>query len=404
MQALIYRRSVPLYLASRLAGRLLPHRFFPWLVPMGLREVPTPVPPPGWVLLRSRLCGICGSDLGLLKGAESFLLEPYASFPAILGHEIVAEVAEAPSGSDWQTGDRVAVEPLLPCRLRNLPPCPACSRGEYHLCENFTQGDLAPGPVLGFNQSRGGGMAEYLAAHPSQLVRLPESMPDAVAVLTDSLASALHPVTHHFPAPGDTVVVYGAGIIGQHLIRSLRVLGSPARIVAVARHPVQRDLALAGGAEVALLSPSRAALGEAVGAHLLPTTLGGGNLEGGADLWFDCVGSRHSVQEGLLALRSRGRLVLVGTAGALKGLDISSIWFRELTVTGATCYSYSEVGGRRVRTYELAVELLGRPEFPSRGLLTHIFPLGQYVRAFQTAYNKAATGSVKVALDPRREV
>ena len=189
---------------------------------------------------------------------------------------------------------------------------------------------MASGVILGFHRDAGGGMAEFLAAHPSRLVRLPDTVPDEAAVLTDSLASALQPVLDHFPQDDDTVVVYGAGIIGQHLVRLLRALGSGARIVVVARYPFQEDLARAGGADLVLMDPTRAELGRAVGARFLPTTLGGGNLEGGADLCFDCVGSRRSMQEGLLALRGGGAYVLVGTAGALGQVDFSSLWFREL--------------------------------------------------------------------------
>ena len=151
---------------------------------------------------------------------------------------------------------------------------------------------LAPGVILGFTRGVGGGMAELMAAHPSRLVRLPDNLPDEAAVLTDSLASALQPVLDNFPQDRHTVVVYGAGIIGQHLIRLLRALGSAARVVMVARYRFQEELALAGGADVVMSNPSRALLGEAVGARFVPTTLGGGNLEGGADLFFDCVGSQ----------------------------------------------------------------------------------------------------------------
>ena len=98
-------------------------------------------------------------------------------------------------------------------------------------------------------------------------MRLPDNVPDEAAVLTDSLASALQPVLDNFPEDRETVVIYGAGIIGQHLIRLLRVLGSKARVVAVARYRFQEELALKGGAEVVMSNPSRALLGEAVGAR-----------------------------------------------------------------------------------------------------------------------------------------
>jgi threonine dehydrogenase-like Zn-dependent dehydrogenase len=352
-------------------------------------------------VLRPRLCGICGSDLRLLKGAESFLLEPYASLPAVLGHEVVGEVAEAPPGSGWAAGDRVVVEPVLPCAVRGVPPCRACAAGAYNLCENFLEGDLAPGVILGFTRGVGGGMAEMMAAHPSRLVRVPDNVPDEVAVLTDSLASALQPVLDNFPADGDTVIIYGAGIIGQHLLRGLRALGSKARVVMVARYRFQEELALEGGADVIMSHPSRALLGEAVGASLVDTTLGGGNLEGGADLFFDCVGSNRSLQEGLLILRGRGTYVMVGTAGALGPVDFSSLWFRELKLTGSAMYAHGVCQGQTVRTYEKAVELLARGDYPCRGLVSHLFPLADYRQAFQTAFDKRRHQSLKVVLDLR---
>jgi threonine dehydrogenase-like Zn-dependent dehydrogenase len=329
------------------------------------------------------------------------LLEPYASLPAVLGHEVVGEVVEAPSGSGWAAGDRVVVEPVLPCAVRGVPPCRYCAAGAYNLCENFLAGELAPGVILGFTRGVGGGMAEMMAAHPSRLVRVPDNVPDEVAVLTDSLASALQPILDNLPSDRHYVVIYGAGIIGQHLIRLLRALGSAARVVMVARYRFQEELALEGGADVVMSNPSRTLLGETVGARLVPTTLGGGNLEGGADLFFDCVGSKSSMQEGLLTLRGRGTYVLVGTAGALGPVDFSSLWFRELRLTGSSTYAHGVCQGRTVRTYEKAVELLAQGDYPSQGLVSHLFRLADYRRAFKTAFDKRRHQSLKVALDLR---
>ena len=401
MKALVYYRSVVRYLLAKGLSRLWPRTFFARMAPLRLQEIEFSPPGPDWVVLRPRLCGICGSDLRLLKGAESFLLEPYASLPAVLGHEVVGEVVEAPPGSEWRAGDRVVVEPVLPCAVRGVPPCRYCAAGAYNLCENFLEGELAPGVILGFTRGVGGGMAEMMAAHPSRLVRVPDHVPDEVAVLTDSVASALQPVLDNFPADAHTVVILGAGIIGQHLLRLLRALGSKARVVMVARYRFQEELALEGGADVVMSSPSRALLGEAVGARLVPTTLGGGNLEGGADLFFDCVGSTSSLQEGLLTLKGRGTYVMVGTAGALGPVDFSSLWFRELKLTGSAMFAHGVCQGQTVRTYEKAVELLARGDYPCRGLVSHLFPLADYRRAFQAAFDKRRHHSLKVALDLR---
>jgi threonine dehydrogenase-like Zn-dependent dehydrogenase len=403
MKALVYRRNVPRYLACAAASRLFPRRFFPALAPLRLETVPFD-PPRGFVPLSPRLCGICGSDLGLLKGLESTLLEPYASLPAILGHEMVATVAEAVPGCELPVGARVVVEPGLPCQVRGLPPCRPCQEGRYNRCERFLDGDLPPGSFLGYTRRVGGAMAERTAAHPSQLVPVPDRLCDEDAVLTDSLASALQPVMTHFPADDALVLVIGAGILGQHVVRGLRGLGSRARILVSARHPVQVELARAGGADAIVRARDRAGLAEALGARFVPTTLGGGNIEGGADLIFDCVGGSRTFADGLVALRSGGTYVMVGAGARLDGVDISSLWFRELTVTGSSgCATAPDPrqGGRRARVYEVAVSLLASGEYPTAGLLTHLFPLEDYALAFGTAFDKRACGSVKVAFDLR---
>lgn len=403
MKALVYRRSVVLYLAGRALSSIRPRSFYPWLAPLRLTEVPVPKTDCGWITLRSRMCGICGSDLGLLRGKESFLMEPYASLPAVLGHETTAEVVAAPEGSGWKPQDRVVVEPMLSCAERGLTPCRFCAQGFYNLCENFaSKGNVPPGPVMGYNAGFGGGMAEYMLASSERLIRVAEGVTDERAVLADSLASALQPALDHFPKDGDTVVIFGAGIIGQHLIRIFRALGSSARLVVIARHPFQQELARQGGADLVLASPKREDIGKAVRARVLPTTLGGGNLEGGADIVFDCVAGTHTFQESLLALRGRGTYVMVGTAGTLGPVDVSSLWFRELRVIGTSCYSFADLRGQRVRTYQKAMEMLAG-NYPCEGLLTHVYPLSDFKRAFKTAFDKSLHKSVKVAIDLRTE-
>lgn len=398
MQALVYYRSVPRYLATKAANHFWPRRFFSSLTPVGLKQVPRIPPQAGWVLLRNRLCGLCGSDLSLVKGTESYLLEPYVSFPAILGHEVVSEIEWAPADSPWKRGDRVAVEAVLSCQVRELPPCRFCAQGKYNLCEAFTLGPMAPGATRGMNRDSGGGLAEFMTAHPGQLVRLPDELADETAVLTDSLASTLQPVLEHLPPDDAVVVVYGAGIIGQHAIRLLRHLNCQAKIIAVARHPFQQALAQAGGADLTLIKPSRRELGEAVQARWLATTLKGGNLEGGADVFFDCAGGQQALQEGLLLLRCQGSYVLMATTANVKNLDLSSVWFRQLHLTGSCIYAHGQFQGRQVRTFKMAVDILASGTYPADGLLTQVYPLQEYRQAFQTAMDKATTQSMKVAI------
>ncbi|MDD4871120.1 MAG: zinc-binding dehydrogenase [Kiritimatiellae bacterium] len=400
MKALVYYRSVPRFLLGKTLNRIMPNHFFSTVTPLQLREMIFKCPS-GWITLKPGLCGICGSDLNLLRGSESLLLEPYASFPFILGHEIVGEIFDSPSGSEWHNGDRVVIEPLLPCDIRGVERCSFCATGNYNLCENFTAGSLPPVILTGYTKEAGGGAAQLMACHPKQLIRLPKVISDEKAVLTDSLASALQPVLNNFPGDKSTVVIYGAGITGQHVIRILRYFDSKATLVVVARYDFQKELALAGGADKVLTCPNRQALGSAINARFLPSTFDGGNLEGGAHFFFDCAGTTKSIQEGLLALRGKGQYVMIGTAAKVGPLDISSLWFRELQITGSSCYGNTKLNGQSIHTYSKAVEILSHEHYNTAGLLSHTFSLDKYKDAFSAAFNKDRYRSVKIALDMR---
>lgn len=401
MKALVYHRSIPRYLLSAFFNKLQRKRFHHLVTPLKLEDVPFTPARPGWVTIKTRLCGICGSDVNLLKGAESMLLEPYASLPMIIGHEVLGTVESAPAGSGLAPGQRVLVEPVLDCACRELPPCRFCAKGEYNLCENFLDGALPPGSFLGFNAKASGGMAERTSAHPSKVLPVPDGVSDEDAVLVDSMASVMQPILENFPEPGDTAVVWGAGVLGQHAVRCLRAMGFAGRIVAVARHGFQADMARAGGADTVLRSPSRQDLAKACGGRFVPTTMGGGNVEGGADVVYDCVASSGTFQESLLALRARGRYVMIGTASEIGKADVSSLWFRQLRVTGSASYATAPWRDGRVRTYQACLDLLASGAYPAQGLLTGLYRIEDWKRAFQSAFDKAGSGSMKAAFDFR---
>ena len=124
-------------------------------------------------------------------------------------------------------------------------------------------------------------------------------------------------------------------------------------------------------------------------------------MEGGADVIFDCVASPGTVQESLLALRARGVYVMIGTAASLGGIDVSSLWFRQLKVTGSASYATAPWKGGRVRTYQLCLDLLASGNYPTSGLLTGLYRIDQWKEAFQASFDKAGSGSMKAAFDFR---
>ena len=203
LRALVYRKSVPRYLLMRAAagrvGGLETGRFSP----LQLEDVSEPdLPTPEWVRIRPLLSGICGSDLGTLSSENSPYFSPITSPPFVLGHEVFGVVAQANSG--FAAGERVVFEPALGCEVRGIePPCPYCASGRYALCVNVARGDVSPGIQTGFCHDTGGGWSDgTLVAHPSQLHRVPDEVPDEAAVAVEPLACAVHAAITGEPGRG----------------------------------------------------------------------------------------------------------------------------------------------------------------------------------------------------------
>src|SRR5205807_5400858 len=123
---------------TTLLGRLDKRLYFGPHSTLALKELPDPaLPAPDWVTIRTRLCGICGSDYKqiFLNGSTDNPMTALCSFPHVLGHEIVGEITEAGSRADRAVGERVVVNPWLSCGPRGVdPPCEPCAQGQYQVC------------------------------------------------------------------------------------------------------------------------------------------------------------------------------------------------------------------------------------------------------------------------------
>lgn len=370
MKALVYTASIPRYLLARALGKRMPLG----LLPLRLRELPEPKPPPGWEKGRVLLSGICGSDLALLLGKSSPRLAPFFSFPAVLGHEIVAEVG----------GVRAAINPLLACRERGLPPCEACAQGEDALCQNVAEGALAPG-MLGYHRDLPGGWGEWIVVHPARVHPLPGKMPTERGILAEPLAVVLRGLRLAPPEPKTPVLVLGAGTLGLLTVSALKLLGHAGEIHVVARHLLQGQMAKAFGATVVHRSPSDAV--KLVGGKSYRAPLGPPAWRGGFAYVIDAAGTKTSFDQALWAVREGGTVLLLGAPGAMK-LDLSPLWFRGLRVFGT--YTYSEQDFRK------AVEMLSEAEGLEK-LVTHTFPLTDFRQALRTVFSRRG---IKVAFRP----
>lgn len=395
MRALVFSRKPARYAAATVAGRLAPGGGA-GVGPLKLSEIDEPaLPGPNWVTISPRLAGICGSDLATIDGRSSRYFEPIVSFPFVPGHEVVADLDDSENGEPR----RVVVEPVLGCVTRGInPPCSACTAGDLGNCEQIAFGDLAPGLQSGFCCDTGGGWSARMVAHRSQLHNVPDHMSDEAAVMVEPVACAVHAVLTTPVEPGATVAVIGAGTLGLATVAALRHLTEAGTIVAIAKHPAQRELARALGADaVAAPGEVRRAVRRATGTMALgngPIT----RLTGGAQAVIDCVGTSSTIEDALDVVRPRGQITMVGMPG-ISEVDLTGLWQREVRLVGAYAYGTEHHPTGERRTFDIAFELVRAADLER--LVSATYPLTRYREAIAHAASAGSRGAVKIAFDLR---
>jgi threonine dehydrogenase-like Zn-dependent dehydrogenase len=381
-------------------------------VPMRMEELDQPVPTrPGWVMAKTRLTGICGSDAKQVFGDfgddyTDSALNGHFTFPTVLGHEVVAEIAEVGEGvTSLEVGQRVVLNPWLSCVPRGIDPlCGACQDGDYSLCWHFLDGPLAAGIHTGTSKDAPGGFAEYLPAHESMWIPVPTGISDEVAVLGDPFAVSLHSVTRNPPPPGGKVLVYGGGALGATATAILRALHPDVEVMVVARFPAQAALARRLGATVVDPYPVEQMLEAAA-------DWSGGVLQrvdgalpmahpGGIDVVYDTVGTGETAEIGVRLLKARGTMVKSGVH-APERWEWSPLYFKEISWVGSNAFGIEEVEGVRRHGIAHYLHLVEEGRIDMRGMLTHTFRLDEWREAFTALATQADSGAIKVAFDFR---
>jgi len=415
MNAVTFDLTVRRYLLGRALGGLTSAVTLGSLSGVNLTEVPAPDPPgPGWARLRILAGGICGTDLSTLTFHTSPLLEPFASFPCVLGHEILAEVVEPPAGSErLRPGDRVVVDPMISCRIRGYgaeEACDSCRSGFPGTCGNagesgptrFHGEEMAPGLSVGYHRHMPGGWGEETVAHESQLFPVPDALDERQAVLVEPLSIGVHAVLNSPPGPSDQVLVVGSGPIAMGTVWALRALGFDGSLIVQAKRSGEAELARALGA-TEVVRPGAEARERLVdhGARAYQPLVGPEVYAGGGfPVIYDCVGSRESLGQCLRFARARGKIVLLGCAAQLKKLDLTFLWARELGVTGYLGYGMERWEGEKQHTFSITMDLLEQASLPVERLVTHVYPLNQFRDALRAAANRRRSGAMKVVLKP----
>ena len=282
----------------------------------------------GWV-------GLCGTDLHIVEGSH-----PRASFPLVLGHELVGIARSGPS-----TDRMVVVDPLIACGR-----CAACALGARHVCANLR--------LIGID--RDGGLAGRVVVEPDRLHEVPGGLDPVVAALAEPLAVAVHATRRAAVGPDDRVVVMGAGPIGLLLALAARRAGAATILIG---EP----------------TPARRAIAAAVGFDTLDTEDPLADLGRRTDGWLADVAFDAAAVPAVAALlpqlvRPAGRIGLVGTYSRPVELDLQAVLFRELTIVGNRVYEPGDI--------DAALAILADDPAAFRPLITEVVALDRAPAAF----------------------
>ena len=289
-----------------------------------VEEVPTPHASdlaPNQVLVKNRFCGICGTDLHEYAAGPIFIPKephPYtgASLPQVLGHEYGgAVVAVGSAVTNVAPGDRVSIQPLISPRDDHYG-----KRGLYQLSDQLA--------IVGLMWPWGG-MAEYSIVNDYNVFAMPDSVSDAQAALIEPTAVVVYAAERGGVRPGSSVLVTGAGPIGQLQILAARAAGATTIFLSDTN---DNRLAMARTVlpDVITLNPKKEDVVEAI------RTQTEGHV--GVDVALECVGAEAATATCIEAVRRQGVVVQVGLHVGKPAVDGFTLTFKDIDLRGSWCY------------------------------------------------------------------
>ncbi|MFZ2630205.1 MAG: alcohol dehydrogenase catalytic domain-containing protein [Desulfosalsimonadaceae bacterium] len=402
MKALQFNVNAPRFVAAKTLGAIFGKQAFyrGSFKTIRLADIPEPkLPTPDWVKIKTIYCGFCGSDLNLILLHDSPTASPFTTFPCVTGHEIAGVITEAGAGVEgFKPGDMVTINPGLGCEARGITPvCPSCRAGRAS-CESFAKGTLPPGMFTGINKGVNGGFAPYLAAHKSQLFKVPDGMLPEAAVMTEPVAVALQAVFDNLPEENDNILVIGGGVIGNLIIQSLRALVPGCHVSVIEPSGFAADLAKTAGAdEVIPAKEVFAQTARITKATIYKPMIGMEILMGGFNRIFDTVASHATLKLSMRLLAGMGTLSIVGIGGDVK-LDLTPLWLKLQTVKGVYGYGRQVFNGKDQHVFDVALDLMSQGKIRVENLVTHRFPIEDYEQMIEVNLNKGKNRAMKTVM------
>lgn len=309
-----------------------------------IRDCAEPVLSADEVLVSVAACGLCGTDIHILKG------EYPARYPLIPGHEFSGTIQAVGSDvRDLAPGQKVCIDPNITCGR-----CFFCREGQGHLCEN-----LSPIGVR-----RNGGFAERCSVPQTQVYLLPESVDLYAAAMAEPLSCALHGIEQAQIRPGQSVVILGGGTMGGLLVQLVRLAGASKILVSEPR-AARRTLLERLGADrtVDPLGEDLAAAVKKLQPH-------------GADVVFEAAGLRATSQTAFSLVRRGGTVIFFGVVPPNETIGISpyDVYYNEWTIRGSFVNPH---------TVQRAIEILADRRIDITPFISHRLPLDDFAKAIE---------------------
>jgi L-iditol 2-dehydrogenase len=319
-----------------------------------VRDMPAPSCGDQEVVIRVEVAGVCGSDLHFYESMTGF---EWACLPVIMGHEFAGKIVQTGKGvTRYKTGDRVTVDPAVPCL-----ECYYCRTGHTNICENR----------LTYGFARHGAFAEYAAFPSHSVFPLPDSVSFDEGACLEPLGVALHALEVSRFQPGDAAMILGPGPIGLFLAQILTQSGAYKTFLVGLEADRGR---LSKGAELAPVQTlffDKQDVGKIVRAE----------TDGrGPDLVFDCTGDPRAGSQAIHLVRPGGQVVWVSIFQQPVQVDGNALVRRDVNLQAAR--------SRLPQTWFRAMRFLEQKKIKVAELVTHRLPLGEAPVLFETLLRK----------------
>jgi L-iditol 2-dehydrogenase len=330
-----------------------------------LENRPIPVPKDDEVLLKMAAVGICGSDVHyLVNGAiGDFVVKA----PMVIGHEAAGVVVKVGSKvTTLKPGDRVAVEPGVPCRY-----CNQCKTGKYNLCKDV---------VFCATPPYDGNLCRYFTHAADFCFKLPDHVSLEEGALLEPLSVGVQACRRAGVTLGSRVLICGAGPIGLVSMFVARSMGASKIIVTdIAQNRL--DVAKSLGADHVLKVELNAEAKDL--AKKVAEVLGSE-----PNVAIECSGAESSIKLAILATESGGCVLLVGLGPPEVKVPMVNAATREVDIRGVFRYA---------NCYADALALVASGSIDVKKLITHNYKLEETLEAFETA-RTGAGGAIKVMI------